>query len=474
MNVLFLNPPSLDGTVMVKEGRCMQRKGAWGYVMSPVTMVTMATWARMDGHEVSVLDCPAEGMTLAAMLERVARFAPDLLLVNTSTPSIDDDLAAATAARARCARPPTVALYGIHPTCAFQEILAVDGGVDCCVVGEPEVTVRELIAALARHEPLASVTGIAHREGPGRPVLTAPRPPLDDLDTLPLPDWSLVDTGNYRLPLNDRRFLLVNTNRGCPYRCTFCNAYAYYGRTPRRRSVSSVLRELARNVEVHGVDDFMFWAEEFILDRAFVLELCEAIVRAELTIRWVCNSRVDAVTPEVLAAVKRAGCWNIAFGIESGDQRVLDRTRKGTTLGQVRDAARMAREAGLQVTGHVIIGFPQDSRESIAATARFVDSLDLDFVQFYCAMPYPGTELLREAREQGWLSSTDWRRWEHNQSVLDYPHLRSADIMRLRRRLMIRWYFSPRRVLRTVRNHVRSAPEAWALLTKAIGFVRWM
>jgi anaerobic magnesium-protoporphyrin IX monomethyl ester cyclase len=474
MKILFLNPPRLDGTVMVKEGRCMQREGAWGYVMAPVTMVTMATMARLDGHDATVMDCPADGTTFAAMVEGVARLAPDVAYVNTSTPSIADDLAAAAAVKQRCPKPPVVVLYGIHPTCRFDELLAPGTGVDGCVLGEPELTVRGLTDALAKGEAPQTVPGLAWRDAGGRPMVAAPRPPISDLDALPIPDWSFVDTGNYRLPLNDAKFLLVNTNRGCPYRCTFCNAYVYYGRVPRRRSAAHVLRELANDVQAFGVSDFMFWAEEFILDHAFVLELCEAITRSGLEIRWVCNSRVDAVTPEVLAAIKRAGCWNIAFGIESGDQSVLDSTNKGTTVHQVRSAVAMAREAGLQVTGHVVLGFPQDTAESIAETGRFVDSLELDFVQYYCAMPYPGTDLERDAREHGWLTSTDWKRWEHNQSVLDYPRLSAAETMRLRRRLMLRWYFTPRRILRTVRNHVRRPSDAWALLSRLFGFVRWM
>jgi radical SAM superfamily enzyme YgiQ (UPF0313 family) len=459
---------------MVKEGRCMQRKAAWGYVMAPVTMVTMATMARIDGHDAAVMDCPAEGTTFAAMLGAVARLAPDLIYVNTSTPSIDDDLAAATELKTRSPKRVTVALFGIHPTCRYPDLLAPGSGVDCCILGEPELTARDLTGAIARGDELHSVAGLAYVDETGRPSATSPRPPIADLDDLPIPDWSFIDTGNYRLPLNDEPFLLVNTNRGCPYRCTFCNAYVYYGRRPRRHSATHVLRELANDVTRFGVVDFMFWAEEFILDRAFVLELSHAIIRSGLNIRWVCNSRVDAVSPDLLAAIRRAGCWNIAFGIESGDQRVLDATNKRTTLAQARAAVSMAKDAGLQVTGHVIIGFPQETRETIAATGRFVDSLDLDFVQYYCAMPYPGTELYRDACEHGWLTSSDWKLWEHNTSVLDYEHLTSAEIMKLRRRLMLAWYFNPRRVLKTVKNHVRRPSDIWALFSRLGGFIRWM
>jgi anaerobic magnesium-protoporphyrin IX monomethyl ester cyclase len=474
MRILVLNPTRRDAVTMVKEGRCMQRKGAWGYVMAPVTMVTMATLLRDDGHDVAVMDCPAEGTTFDAMLDAARDAAPDLLLVNTSTPTIDDDALAAAEVKRRSPKPVSTVLFGIHPSCRHDDLLYADSGVDACIVGEPELAARDVAAALAAGRGLEGVAGLALRAGDRGVVVTPPREPLADLDRLPIPDWSLVDTGAYRLPLNGRPFLLVNTNRGCPFQCTFCNAHLYYGRTPRRRSVAHVLAELRNDVERFGVRDFMFWAEELILDKPWVLELCDAIVRSGLDVRWVCNSRVDAVDAEVLAAVRRAGCWNVAFGIESGDAAALEAAHKQITLDQTRAAVALAKAAGLEVTGHVIVGLPGDTRASILATGDFVESLDLDFVQYYCAIPYPGTELWDRAKAGGWLTTSDWTRWEHNASVLDQPGLPAAEVMALRRKLMRRWYFAPRRAARIVRRHVRSPSDAWALASSMVGFVRWM
>jgi anaerobic magnesium-protoporphyrin IX monomethyl ester cyclase len=473
VNVLVLNPPRLDGVVMVKEGRCMQREGAWGYVMAPVTMVTVATLLRDEGHAVRVLDCPAIAWSVDEIVAAAGSFAPDVVLVNTSTPTIADDVAVATRLRAALSSRPVIALYGIHPSCRYEDLLAPGGAVDCCVIGEPEVTARDLVRAVADGEGPSAVEGIAWLDGE-RLVVNAARAPLADLDELPIPDWSFVDTSRYRLPLNDERFLLVNTNRGCPYRCTFCNAHVYYGRRPRRRSVAHVMRELTNDVERFGVTNFMIWAEEFILDKPFVLELCDAIRASGLPVRWVCNSRVDAVDAEVLSAIGAAGCWNIAYGIESGNQHVLDALRKQTTLGMVRQAVSLARDAGLQVTGHVILGFPEDTRETMNVTEAFVDSLDLDFVQYYCAMPYPGTELYDRALQNGWLTTGDWEQWEHNRSVLTYDHLSAAEIMATRRAMLRRYYFDPRRVIRTLRNHVQRPAHLLALLSRVRGFLRWM
>lgn len=474
MKILVLNPPRRDGVIMLKEGRCMQRKGAWGYVMAPVTMVTMATALRDDGHEVSVLDCPADGTSFRAMLDTVPRNAPELVFVNASTPTIDDDVLAAQRVKALGAPPPTTVLFGIHPSSRPEDALPAEGGVDACILGEPEETARAIAAGRSRGEPLDAIEGIARRGPDGRIVTGPPRAPIADLDSLPIPDWAFVDLGNYRLPLNDRRFLLVNTHRGCAHRCTFCNAHAYYGRVSRHRSVRHVLRELTQDVERFGVRDFMFWAEEFLVDPGFVHELCDAIVASGLEIRWVCNGRVDAVDAGIVRSLRRAGCWNLALGVESADPNVLLHVRKQITPEQTRHAIQLAKEGGLQVTGHVIVGFPQDTRETIAETSRFVDSLGLDFVQVYCAIPYPGTELHAEALANGWLASSDWKLWEHNRSVLNYPHLSAKEIMGLRRKMMLGWYLDPARIRATVRNHVRTPRDAWALLKRLGGFLRWM
>lgn len=474
MNILLLNPPSRNNTIMVKEGRCMQRKGAWGYMMAPVTMVTIATLLRNCGHTVTVIDCPAERVNFAAMLASVCQITPDIIFINTSTPTIDDDLHAAHRIKKNCPDPPVTALFGIHPSCRYAELLQPDSGIDVCIIGEPEFTARDFAEAIRTDADLHMVAGIAFLDTSGKLAVTTPREMIANLDDLPIPDWSLVDTGNYRLPLNNEKFLLVNTNRGCPYYCTFCNACIYYGRTPRRRSVNHIMEEIKTDVDHFGVTNFMFWAEEFILNKSFVLELCNAINNSGLNIQWVCNSRVDAADTEILTAIRKAGCWNIAFGIESGVQEILDAVTKGITLAQIRSAVSMAKQVGLQVTGHVIIGFPMDTHETIAATGQFIDSLELDFVQYYCAMPYPGTALYNDALENGWLTTTEWRHWEHNSSVLSYPQLSAAEIMKLRRRLMLHWYFTPKRIINTVKNHVKRPSDLWALLAKLGGFIRWM
>ncbi len=474
MKILILNPPRRDKIVMVKEGRCMQRKGAWNYVMSPVTMVTIGTLLRNEGYTVKVIDSGVDANDFNKLLKIVKDFKPDIVLINTSTTTIDDDMYTSKFLKLNYNKNIKTILFGIHTSVKYEDILNSNNMIDFCIIGEPEITIKELISCIKDNNcNYKSIEGIAFKDS-NKIIRTPDRKVIENLDILPKPDWSLVNTDNYRLPFTNEKFLLVNTNRGCPYKCIFCNAYVYYGRRHRHHSVEYIVEELKQNVYKFGVRNFMMWAEEFILDKKFVQELSKAIIKENLNIKWVCNSRVDAVDLETLELVHKAGCWNIAYGIESGVQEILDKLKKQITLEQIRKAVSMAHKAGLQVTGHVIIGFPWDTIETMHQTEKFVNSLNLDFVQYYCAMPYPGTELYDMAIKNNWINTNDWSKWEHNYSVLDYPHLKSTEIMKLRTKFFRNFYFKPRTVLRTVKRHIKKPKHFLVFIKNIKEFLRWI
>ena len=454
----------------------MQRKGAWGYTMPPVTMVTMASLiqAKHPEFQVAVLDAAATNMSYREALEAVARNHPDLVVVNTSTPTIDDDLHfIGQLAAKHSGKGPTIAAFGIHVSVLYEELLRSQSGLNLAILGEPEWTALELAEALDTQQPLANVPGLAWLEGEEL-VRSPQRPFLEDLDQLPIADWSFVSLDPYRLPFDGQRFLLLNTNRGCPYHCSFCNAHVFYGRRQRRRSVAHIMDEIRQDVERFGVRNLMFWAEEFVLDKAFVLALSQAIIDSDLDISWVCNSRVDGVSPEVLEKIHEAGCWNIAYGIESGAQSILDRSNKGISLDVTRKAVTWTKQAGLKVTGHVILGLPGESRSTMEETHRFVQSLELDYVQYYCAMPYPGSSFYEQALDAGWVQSHDWHRYEHNDCVVDYPQLAGKEIRSARTRYFLAFYFQPTILWKLARENLDSVSHAWHFARTLVDFGRWI
>jgi radical SAM superfamily enzyme YgiQ (UPF0313 family) len=416
---------------------------------------------------VRLRDCIVEDVDHSRLSHIIAAAKPQLVVFNSVTPALVSDLSVARIAKAvdpsvRCAA------IGIHGTALPRETLELEPALDFVVRGEPEMTVAEL----AEGRDPAGIAGISYRcngdvaHNPGRPFLA-------DLDDLPFPAWDLICTELYRMPFSGERFLLVGTGRGCPHACTFCADRTYYGNRLRLRSPESVVAELERNLRDFGIRDFLFWSESFTLSRRFAAAVAEQIVRRDLRVRWVCNSRVDHVDRELLELLRRAGCWMIGYGVEAGVQRILDSMRKGVTIEQARAAVTASRAAGLQVTGHCVLGYPGETRADILQTIRFARELDLDFAQFYCAVPFPGSELYDEARRAGWIISDDWSRFEQNFSVLNTPQLTAQEVMDLRRLAYRQFYLRPRMVARAVRQ-AHSLHQLGRLAGSVKDFLTWV
>lgn len=470
MEVLLINPPAAEGVAIVREGRCMQRAGAWTAVWAPISLATIGAVLLQAGFSCHLADCIIEGLDSAGLLERFGRLRPRLAVLNTATPSIGSDLKLAR--ELKHAFPGIVTLaIGIHPTALPEETLQMAPELDAIVRGEPELTIRESAERIQQNRPLAGVPGLSVRQD-GQIVHGPERPPAE-LDELPFPAWHLVRRELYRLPFSHRPFLLVATSRGCPYTCAFCADSTYYGRRLRLKSPGRLVKELDWVKTKFGISDFLFWAESFTLKRDWTLAVADALLAAGLQVKWVCNSRGDQVDEELLRQLKAAGCWMIGFGLESGAQKILDLMGKKTTVEQHRRAVLAAKAAGLMVTAHMVLGYPGETEATIKETIAFVQSLPLDYVQFYCAVPFPGSALYLRAKAEGWINTNDWSRFEQNFSVLDLPGLKAEEVMAWRRRAYRRFYFRPRRILRVLGQNASPAGlvNLWRMFRQ---FQDWM
>jgi len=446
MNVALINPPSPDGSLFTREGRCTQRASLWATQWPPVTLAYLAAVLRDDGHEAYVYDCPATMTTQSVLIDELTRQQPRLCVMATSTPSLAGDMQ--TLAAIKRALPETAtALIGVHATAMDADVLARYAQVDFIVRREPEATVCELAQALNNEQDASLVKGLSYRQGE-QTVRNDDRPFLDELDALPFPAWELVDREPYRLPFSRRPFLCLVPQRGCSYRCSFCTAAAYYGRRLRKRSVASIIAEIKHDRERFGVDDFFMWAETFTLDRDFVFDLARAMQRETPGIRWTCNSRTDTVDEELLREMARAGCWMVSFGIESADDEVQRQSGKNLQSLDFAAPLRAARAAGIKTVGHFIFGLPGETQTSLNETLRLALSLDLDFAQFYAAAPFVGSALYDTAVAEGWLRRDDFAQIEQTRASLSLPGLPAAVVDRAVRRAKRRFYLRPRQVAR--------------------------
>ena len=470
MNILLLNPPTLDNKKFIREGRCTQEQGVWATLWPPVSLATIGAVLEQDGHEVRVLDCAAAGIPWSGLGEEITRSAPRLIIWSTGTPSIHNDLSFAAFIK-EIDPAITTAVFGTHVTALDRQCLEQFPALDIIIRNEPEMTARELARSLQDGTPCAGIPGVTARSAAGEIIAGPPRPFIEELDALPFPAWHLLDNTLYRLPFREEPFLIVAPLRGCPFNCSFCTCQTYYGKKLRKRSIRRVIQEIEYDMKQFGVRNFFIWAETFVVDKRYVGELCREIIHSGLKISWTCNSRVDTVDASLLQLMAQAGCWMISFGIESAEQKVLDGVDKGTTVEQAYAAVAAAREAGIKTVGHFILGLPGETRESLDRTIAYASALGLDLAQFYCAVPFPGSRLYEKALQEGWLKDSDFSHFNQDSAIMELPTISRDEVSRYRARAYRNFYFNIRNSYRLLK--LMSVKDIGKTLRTALDFLGW-
>jgi radical SAM superfamily enzyme YgiQ (UPF0313 family) len=308
----------------------------------------------------------------------------------------------------------TVMLGGPLATTLPQQLLE-QSKADFIVMGEGENTTPILIHAIEQGSALAEIGGIAYKMGE-RVVINEPVIPVDNLDTIPLPARHLLDMSKYirnhfesfgwEIEGFDK---IRNTNlissRGCPYDCTFCFK-DMWGYKWRGRSAENIIAEMKLLNEKYKVNCFFFNDDTFVLDKKRVFKFASLLKKSGLDVVWYCNGRVNLMQKDMLKAMHDAGCIGIAYGIESGNQSILDLMKKNITIEQTKSVVKWTKEIGINAAGYFMIGMLGETKETIMDTINFAKELDLDFYGFSITTPLPGTELYMEAIKEG-LIQTD-------------------------------------------------------------------
>lgn len=442
VDVLFVNPPSPDGHVYIRDINRSGRRSRERTIWPQTSLAYLAAVLKQQGYSVDVIDCIALNTSWSELKTIMEKMSPRFVVTNAITSVISNDLTTTFLGKFLGAH--TIAI-GPHVTSLPLETMAAFPTLDFGILGEAELTIAELCRALDDGKPVRTVKGIVYRTPKGEVRLTPKRPFLENLDELPIPLHELLPTSKHTLPYIGTNYTFVLASRGCPYQCTFCRQPIMWERKVRKRSAESIFDELA-HLQSMGVNNIMFHADTFTIDRKIVKDLCRMIIDARLPVRWICNSRVDTVDRDMLKLMKQAGCWMIAYGIETGSDAILKNVKKGGfhTVEQSRKAVIWTKEAGIQVWAYFIIGLPGENRDTVRETMELAKSMPADIVNFAVGAPYPGTELYAQAKKQGWLESDAWEDFDQNYSaILSFPDFSSDDIMRSIRRGYLEWYLRP-------------------------------
>ncbi|MEA4856013.1 SDR family oxidoreductase [Solidesulfovibrio sp.] len=266
-----------------------------------------------------------------------------------------------------------------------------------------------------------------------------------DLDSLPFPDRSLINNALYARPDTGEPQATIATSRGCPSACIFCMTPKISGKKLRLRSPENILAELSECYFTHGIRDFFFKSDTFTFDRDWTAAVCQAILASPLAgkIRWVANSKTKPLDRDTLFLMKKAGCWLVAFGYESGSPDTLSRIRKHTTIEDNRQATKWAKEAGLLTFGFFLVGLPWEGREHLEATRKHIFELDNDFLELHIAIPYYGTRLNEIAREEGLLPGTVLGKDYFNAPTVGTTRLSMEEIEAFRKKTLLDFHLRP-------------------------------
>ncbi len=443
-NTLFLSPPSFDGF----DGGA----GARYQAKREITSFWYPTWLAQPAALVpgsKLLDAPPHGQTLEDVLAIAKDY--ELVIMHTSTPSLSNDVKCAEAIKAQ--NPNTqIGFIGAHAAVLPTETLTENPIIDFVCRNEFDYTCQEL----AQGKPYAQIKGLSYRDATGNIQHTPERELIHDWDAMPsvLPVYHQhLDIRKYFIGYLLHPYISFYTGRGCPAKCTFClwpqtiGGHQYRAKTP--DAVAKEM-EIAKSLFGDTVREYMFDDDTFTIDKQRAIAISEHLKRLNLI--WSCNARAN-LDYDTLKTLKANGLRLLLVGLESGNQAILDGIKKGIKLEVARKFMDNCRKLAIKVHGTFIIGLPNENRETIEETMRFACEVNPHTIQVSIAAPYPGTELYRQALENGWFANRDLVANSGIQlSSLAYPNLSAADIEDAVEQMYRRFYFRPRAIIPIVQE----------------------
>lgn len=471
VDVLIVNPPSPDGHIYIRDmcrwGRKSREKMIW-----PQSSLAYLAAVVPEDMTVRIIDAIAEVMSPEKFKEEIEKEKPSFYISYVTGTTFQMDAKGIQWAKEIGAH--TIAV-GTHVSAVPQNTLELIPELDYVIRHEPEMSLKDIIAftKAGRHD--HEIKGIVYRGEDGKPVLSPDRPLLDSLDELPIPKQHLLPLDKYKMPFLGSRYVWVLTNRGCPYSCTYCFEGVVWGKSVRHRSPESIFKEL-EYLASHNVTNVLFLADLFTdkSNHKNLEKLCDMIIEKKLKVRWTANSRVDTLTEPIAKKMKAAGCWLIAFGVESGSQKILDNVKKDAKVEQARETLTMCNKLGIKTWAYFIIGLPGENKQTVRETIDFAKSCPIDIALFHVAMPYAGTEFYFQAVANGWLNTSDWKHFDMNDSsVVEYDDFTSAEILKATKQAFREFYFRPKQMWRMMKMmmNVRDIGMIWSVMKN---FMRWI
>ncbi len=474
----MLNPPFKPKFSRASRSPAVSKGGCVYY---PIWLAYATGVLEKAGHMVKLVDAPAEGISLDETLKIAKKFKPELCVLDTSTPSIFNDLKVAE--KLKEATTAFIVLVGTHVSALPEWTFTQSESIDAIARHEYDYTLRDLASELGKkRKDLKKIKGLSFRNRKGKVIHNPQRELIENLDELPFVSKVYkkhLNPKNYFYPANLYPEITIVTGRGCPFRCTYCvlpqTMFSHFYRT---RSIENVLKELKYIKENFPQAKEVFFEDDtFTANRYRVQKLCDAVIKEGLDLTWSTNARPD-VDFDTLKKMKQAGCRLLCVGIESGSQQILNNIHKGTRIETIRQFMKDAKKAGILVHGCFMLGNKGETKETIRKTIDFAKELDPDTAQFFPIMVYPGTEAYEYFRKKGFLLSEDYNKWVNEEGshncMVSRPWLSNKELVKLCDQGRREFYLRPKFLVGKIKEGLADPKEFIRLAKSGKTFIKYI
>lgn len=449
MKILFINLPYKFN---ISRSSRWPEKTKSGTLYYPYWLCYGAGMCMKKGHEVNVVDCITKKYTTRQTVQLVKEYAPDYIMAEITTSTCAEDYKVLEQIKKEYPRGKII-IGGTHATALSEQVLTDCAAIDIIVRQEYDFLLPDVIEA---GENIEDIQGITYRKNE-KIVKNADRIWTENLDDIPFVSKvyeTFLNPNDYFYAFARKPMIQIFSSRGCPYRCNFCSyPETMTGRNVRKRSVKNFVDEIEYICKkMPYIKEIFIEDDTFTADKPRVVEICNEIKRRGLKPVWSCNTRAD-LPYGVMKSMKEAGCRLLVVGYESGNQNVLNETKKGIKLEQSLAFAENTKKLKLKVFGCFMIGLKGDNLDTIEETFRFAKRVYPDMVFFQQAVPFPGTGFYQWVKENGYLKTEDYSKWLNKDGYLDclvdYPYADAKKVEQIRDNLMTRYYFSFTYIVKT-------------------------
>ncbi len=409
-----------------------------GLVAPPIGLAYVAAALENDGHEVMIIDMPAEAKDVDEVKEDIERFHSDVVGVYCATYRVNHANDVINTAKDVDVSIKTL-MGGPHASLLAEDCMK-NGNLDAVVCGEGEITTPELMRTWESGGNLAKVKGIVFRKGGG--IVRNPPRELADVDSLPYPARHLLPMDEYKL-FGTFKLGTMISSRGCTYGCHYCSVAAIYGRKWRPRNPKRIVDEMEYLQKNYDIDVLTFMDDNFDLDKKRVMTLCDEIRERDLDILWGYQSASVIKDEEMLKKLRNVGCRILTYSIETSSRKSIDVMKKKINMQQVRDVFQISKELGMIRIANIILGLPGETKKDVEESIELARALDPEYALFFLPTPYPGTKFYETAEKMGMIKELDWSKYDTANPIIETGQLSLSELRELNKRAYKEFYLRP-------------------------------